>query len=146
MRITIKSLIIKFFMEHPNKLIKNHIVVERVDEQYYKARGKYPVNVSVNINHLHLEGRLIHVGYRVYKYDPDYDREGKFQDFSEADKQVIFRRDDFKCVVCGCGEQNGVKIAADHKIARFKGGMNTLENGQTLCYEYNSIKKNYSQI
>ena len=144
MRITIKSLIMEFFMNHPNKEFETPIAGDWVREQYHKAHGKYPANVGTNVADLHRNGRLMRVRQGVYKYDPDHDHEGEYQDFPEGIKQAIFHKDDFKCVICGLGEQDGVKIAADHKIARSKGGTNTLENGQTLCYEHNSMKKDYS--
>ena len=146
MKITIKSLIMEFFMNNPNKEFETPIVGDWVREQYHKAHGKYPANVGTNVADLHRKGRLERIRHGVYKYDPDLDHEREIQDFSEAVKQAIFHKDDFKCVICGRGEQDGVKIAADHKIARSKGGTNTLENGQTLCYDHNTLKKDYSQI
>ena len=116
-----------------------------VSEQYFKAHGEYPKTVSTNINQLHHEGKLIQVGYGFYKYDPDYDRQSQLHDFSEADKQAIFRRDSYKCVICGLGEEDGSEIEADHIKPRSKSGTNTLENGQTLCRKHNTLKKDYSQ-
>ena len=145
MSTTIKGLIMEFFMDHPNKPIKNHIVTQWVNEEYRKAHDKPPATVSGNINQLHHEKRLIHVGYKVYKYDPDYDRESQLQDFPGSVKQAIFRKDDYKCVICGLGEQDGFEIDADHIKPRSKGGTNTLENGQTLCRKHNTLKKDYLQ-
>ena len=142
---TIKGLIMEYFRNHPNQCIKAGIVGEWVSEQYFKTHGIYPKSVDTNINMLHHDGKLIHPKYGIYKYDPDFEREGEFNDFSEADKQAIFRRDGYKCMICGLGEQDGVKIDADHIKARSKGGSNTLENGQTLCRKHNTLKKDYSQ-
>lgn len=142
---TIKGLIMEYFRNCPNQWVKSATVGEWVSEQYFKAHGRYPKSVGTNVNQLHQDGKLISKNNGYYKYDPDFEREVEFKDFSEAVKQAIFRRDGYKCVICGLGEQDGVKIAADHKIARSKGGTNTLENGQTLCYKHNSMKKNYSQ-
>jgi 5-methylcytosine-specific restriction endonuclease McrA len=60
-------------------------------------------------------------------------------------KEQIFKRDNYKCIVCGRGREDGVKIHADHKIPIEKGGTNTIDNGQTLCSEHNFLKKTYSQ-
>ena len=128
MRITIKLLVMEFFMNHPNTEFETSTVDDWVNEEYRKAHGKYPRGTSGDIGTLHRTGRLMRVRPGVYKYDPDLDHEGEFQDFPEAVKQGIFHRDDFKCVICGLGEQHGVKIAADHKIARSKGGTNTVIN------------------
>lgn len=145
MRRTIKSLVMEFFMNHPNTEFETATVDDWVNEEYHKAHGKYPRGTSGDLGTLHRTGRLMRVRQGIYKYDPDLDHEGEFQDFPEAVKQAIFQRDDFKCVICGLGEEDGSQIAADHKIARSKGGTNTLENGQTLCYKHNSMKTNHSQ-
>ena len=130
MRITIKSLVMEFFISHPNTEFETATVDDWVNEQYQKAHGKSPRGTSGDLGTLHRTGRLIRVRQGVYKYDPDLDHEGEFQDFSEAVKQAIFRSDGYKCVICGRGEREGVGIDADHIKARSKGGSNTLENGQ----------------
>ena len=60
-------------------------------------------------------------------------------------KEEIFKRDKYKCVVCGRGRKEGIEICADHIKPKDKGGTNNVDNGQTLCTEHNLIKKNYSQ-
>ena len=145
METTIHGLIMEFFRNRPNQWVKAATVGDWVREQYFNAHSKHPANVGVDVNMLHHKGKLISNNNGYYKYDPDSEREGEFNDFSETDKQAIFRRDGYKCVICGLGEQDGVKIDADHKIARSKGGSNTLENGQTLCRKHNTLKKDYSQ-
>ncbi len=145
MEMTIHGLIMKFFRNHPNQWVKAATVGDWVREQYFNTHGKHPANVGVNVNMLHHKGKLISNNNGYYKYDPDFEREGEFNDFSEADRQAIFRRDGYKCVLCGLGEQQGVKIDADHIKPRSKGGSNTLENGQTLCRKHNTRKKDYSQ-
>lgn len=94
---------------------------------------------------LHQEGILIKVKKGVYKYVPELVQYRKIYEFPPNIKEAIFKRDGYKCVVCGRGIEDGVEILADHKIPLDKGGQNTLENGQTLCSEHNFLKKNYSQ-
>lgn len=144
-RITIKSLVMEFFTNHPNTQLKTSIVEDWVSEQYFKAHGKYPKGVSTDINQLHHDGRLIKIHQGVYKYDPDDDRKVKLHDFPDSVREEIFKRDNYRCVICGLGREDGVEIAADHKIPRSKNGKNTFENGQTLCNQHNNLKKNYSQ-
>jgi len=36
-------------------------------------------------------------------------------------------------------------LVVDHKKPKDKGGMNDIDNGETLCIKHNLIKKNYSQ-
>lgn len=49
----------------------------------------------------------------------------------------ILERDGYKCVRCGRTAEDGIKLHVDHIYPRSKGGMATLENGQTLCNECN---------
>ena len=107
MRITIKSLVMSFFMNHPNTEFETSTVDDWVNEEYRKAHGKSPRGTSGDIGTLHRAGRLMRVRPGVYKYDPDLDHEGEFEDFSEAVKQAIFRRDGYKSELCPYfGNQN----------------------------------------
>ena len=145
METTIKSLVMEFFMNHPKQEFKHAPVVEWVTAQYLQERGKQPQDVRVAVRDLHRDDVLIKVRRGVYKYDPNYDRDGESKDFPNSVKQAIFKRDNYRCVFCGHGREEGIEIAADHIKPRSKDGSNTLENGQTLCYQHNSMKKNYSQ-
>lgn len=66
-------------------------------------------------------------------------------DFPPEVKAEIFKRDNYRCVVCHKGRKDGVELCADHIKPKDKGGNNSVDNGQTLCMEHNLIKKNYSQ-
>lgn len=144
---TIEKLILEFFMNHPNTEFKHAPIDKWVTEQYTKENEDKnpPQDVPRAVRELALIGRLVRVKRGLFKYDPDQDHKIEFQDFPEHVKQAIFERDGYKCKVCGLGREDGVEIAADHKIPRSKNGKNTLENGQTLCIQHNNLKKNYSQ-
>src|SRR3972149_4181412 len=120
-------------------------VVDWVEEHYVSLTGKDPTDTWRAIRKLHQQGVLIKVKKGVYRYDPDKVYTEELFDFPEDVKQEIFKKDNYRCVVCGSGRENGVEICADHIIPKDKGGTNTLENGQTLCAKHNLIKKNYSQ-
>jgi len=88
---------------------------------------------------------LIKVRKGVYKYDPTAVFHRELEDFTPEQKEQIFKRDNYRCVICGHGWQDGVEIHADHIRPKDKGGQATIENGQTLCAEHNFKKKNYKQ-
>lgn len=88
---------------------------------------------------------MIKVKKEVHRYDPSYVHNKELYEFPPDVKEAIFKRDGYKCVVCGRGREEGVEIHADHKIPLDKGGTNNIDNGQTLCSEHNLLKKNYSQ-
>ena len=142
---TIRDLVLAYFMSRPNQPLTHAPVVDWVTEQREKMGFDPPRDPWRMVRQLHQDGKLVKVRKGVYMYDPDYEHDVELQDFPESVKQAIFKRDNYRCVVCNLGREDGVSIAADHKKPKDKGGTNTLENGQTLCYKHNSMKRNYSQ-
>lgn len=142
---TIRELAMEYFTKRPNEPLQHTPVVKWVSEQRIQMGYDRPSDVWREIRKLHQQGMLINPSRGVYMYDPEYQQEDDSQDFSEADKQAIFEKDKFKCIVCGLGREHGINIAVDHKVPRDKGGSKDIENGQTLCYKHNAMKKNYSQ-
>ncbi|MBA7496257.1 hypothetical protein ES702_06856 [subsurface metagenome] len=144
-KITIADLIMEYFRKHPKEDLKHGPVVDYVEERYFKLYGKKPRDTWRGIRRLHQEGLLIKVNKGVYRYDPDYIQHKELYEFPPEIKEQIFRRDGFRCVVCGRGREDGVEIHADHMKPLDKDGTNTVDNGQTLCSEHNFLKKTYSQ-
>ncbi len=142
---TIGDLIMEYFKKHPKEDLSHGPVVDYVEGCYIKLYGKKPRDTWRQIRKFHQEGMLIKVKKGVYRYDPNYVREIELFDFPPEMKEEIFRKDNYRCIVCGRGRQDGVEICADHKLPKDKGGTNTVENGQTLCMEHNLMKKNYAQ-
>ena len=144
---TVNELILDFFINRPKTEFRHAPIEEWVAEQYIieNEGSSRPQDVRRAVRKLAETGRLIKVGRGIFKYDPDSDREVNLSEFSDSVKQDIFQRDNYRCVVCNLGTEDGVEIAVDHKIPRSKGGTNTLENGQTLCITHNNMKKNYTQ-
>jgi hypothetical protein len=142
---TISELVMEFFRNHPLEEFRHRPIVDWVTSEYLKEHDTPPSDIWRETRKLHEHGILIKVKKGVYKYDPDYVKELEQLDFSPKIKEEIFKRDNYRCVVCGRGRQDGVEICADHKKPKDKGGSNTIENGQTLCMEHNLLKKNYSQ-
>lgn len=142
---TIRELVMEYFVAHPNQEFAHNPVVDWVTERYREEHGRPPRDPWRTIRQLHQEGKLIKVSQGIYKYDPDYDHEVELFVFPTPIKEAIFERDNHRCVVCGRGHEDGVTLAADHIKPKDKGGTNTIDNGQTLCYEHNLLKRNYSQ-
>ena len=142
---SISELVMEYFKNHPLEELTHGQVVDWVTSEYLKYHDTPPRDPWRAIRKLHEQGILIQVHKGIYKYDPDYVEEVEQFDFSPKIKEEIFKRDNYRCVVCGRGRQDGVEICADHKKPKDKGGKNTIENGQTLCMEHNLLKKNYSQ-
>lgn len=142
---SISDLIMEYFMNRPKQDLPHGPVVDWVTKEYLKNNPTPPRDPWRAIRMLHQEGKLIKVKKGVYRYDPDYIKEVELFDFPPEIKEEIFKNDNYRCVVCGRGREDGVEICADHKIPKDRGGTNTVDNGQTLCTEHNLIKKNFSQ-
>lgn len=142
---SISELVLEYFKMHQNEDLTHGPVVDWVEEQRVRSGGMKPRDPWRAIRKLYEEGKLIKVSKGIYRYDPSYVREVELFDFPPEVKEEIFRRDNYKCVFCGRGIEDGVEICADHKRPKHLGGGNTLDNGQTLCAEHNLLKKNYSQ-
>lgn len=141
---TIDEFIMEFFMNRPNTEFKPAPIDEWVTEQR-KKEGQPAEDVRRAVRKLASKGRLVKPRRGIFKYVPDKDKEKEFQDFTPAVKRAIFKRDNYRCIVCGQGKEDNVEIAADHKIPRENDGSNEIENGQTLCTRHNNLKKTYSQ-
>lgn len=139
------KLIMGYFKKHPRRNIEHPEIVDWVVAEYKRRTGKVFRDPDRAIRKLSQEGKLIKIKKGVYKYDPDFVKDRRLKDFTAEQKEKIFKRDGYKCVVCGRGRPDGIEIHADHIKPRDLGGESTIENGQTLCAQHNFQKKNYKQ-
>lgn len=142
---TVNELIMEYFYAHPNEDLEHGHVVDWVTEQWLKSHHTPPRDPWRAIRALHQKGFLIKVKKGVYRYDPRAVRKRELEEFTPEQKEEIFRRDNYRCVICGRGRHNGYEIHADHIIPKDLGGRADVTNGQTLCSIHNFRKKNYKQ-
>ena len=69
-----------------------------------KRTGKVFRDPDRAIRKLSQEGQLIKINKGVYKYDPDFVHNRELEDFTPAQKEEIFKRDNYRCVICGRGK------------------------------------------
>ena len=139
------ELLMEFFKKNPNRDVSHPEVVDWVTAEYLKRTGKVFRDPDRGIRKLHQTGYLQKIRKGVYRYDPKHFKTRELDDFTSAVKEAIFKRDDYKCVICGRGRKEGFEIHADHIKPKDFGGKATLENGQTLCSQHNFLKKNFKQ-
>jgi hypothetical protein len=142
---TVGEWILEYFYAHPNEDLAHGPVVDWVTEQWLKSHNTPPRDPWRAIRALHQRGFLIKVRKGVYRYDPTVARERELEDFTPEQKEEIFKRDNYRCVICGRGRHDGYEIHADHIIPKDLGGKAVVANGQTLCSIHNFRKKNYKQ-
>ena len=61
---------------------------------------------------------------------------------TRAMRYDVLRRDNFHCVRCGRGKEDGVKLHVDHIVPVSRGGKSVMGNLQTLCEDCNCGKGN----
>ena len=143
--ITQIGLAMEYFTTHPNLPIKHSEAIDWVAKEYEERTGRKFRYPGPAIRRLAQEGKLIRLGRGVYKYDPDFITNPDLEDFTPVQREQIFKRDNYRCVMCGKGQRDGVEIHADHIKPKDLGGKTTIENGQTLCAPHNLHKKNLKQ-
>lgn len=139
------DLLMEYFKKNPNKDIHHPEVVDWATKEWSKRTGKVFRDPDRGIRRLSQDGFLIKVAKGVYRYDPDFIQKKELEDFTEAQKQEIMKRDNYRCVICGRGIKNGVELQVDHIKPKDQGGKATIDNGETLCAQHNFQKKNYKQ-
>ena len=139
------EILMEFFKKNPNRDIFHPEVVDWVTAEYLKRTGKVFRDPDRGIRKLHQNGYLKKIKKGVYRYDPKHIIIRKLDDFSPTLKEAIFKKDGYKCVLCGRGQKEGFELHVDHILPKDFGGRATLENGQTLCSQHNFLKKNFKQ-
>lgn len=140
------DLIMEFFKANPKRDISHPEVVDWVTSEWQKRTGKVFRDPDMGIRSLHQKGYLQKIAKGVYRYEPEsVHLRQDLEDFSPALKKQILERDNYKCVICGLGKNEGVELYIDHIKPKDLGGKATLQNGQTLCARHNFLKKNLKQ-
>ena len=136
------EILMEFFKKHPNKDVAHPQVVDWAVRQWKKKTGEVFRDPDRGIRSLHEKGFLIKVKKGVNPEKVEYK---PIKNFTDKQKKAIFKRDKYKCVICGKGKKEGVELHADHIKPKFFGGKSTVINGQTLCSRHNFLKKNLKQ-
>lgn len=138
------AFILEYYKVRPYQEIPNSEAAAWAQPLYFEKTGKRFEDTGRTIRSLSDRNLLIKVRKGVYKYDPEAIINEPLSDFSASVKQQIFEKYNYRCAVCGRGEEDGLTIHIDHKKSRFDGGTSEFENGQVLCSVHNYRKKTFS--
>ena len=144
-QLTQEQLIKQYYTDRPNEDVPHAEAVDWLTKEWERRTGKAFGDPYRAIRKLAQAGFLVQKAKGVYCYHPDAVNYPELWDFSEAQKAQIKRRDNYRCVICGLGEAQGLELHVDHIRPKDKGGEAKLENGQTLCSRHNFLKKNLNQ-
>ncbi len=139
------DLLMEYFKKNSNRDIPHPKIVDWATSEWIKRTGKIFRDPDRGIRSLHQKGYLIKVKKGVYRYNPNVVEKRQLEDFTASQKEIILKRDQYKCVICGRGRKEGVELHVDHIKPKDLGGKATISNGQTLCSKHNFIKKNLKQ-
>lgn len=70
---------------------------------------------------------------------PLEEREGRIK-LPKGMYDKVYRRDGYRCQMCGASKNNGAELTIDHIIPLAAGGSNSINNLQTLCRSCNENK------
>ena len=140
-----KEFVKAWFRKNPDREIASAEFKSVIEGLYEKEFGKRFEDVDRQIRHLNQEGFLIKVKKGVFKYVPGAEHHRVLEDFTQAQRNEILKRDGYKCVICGFGKAEGMDLQVDHIKAKELGGKADISNGQTLCAKHNFMKKVSSQ-
>jgi hypothetical protein len=143
--LTQRKLVIEFFENNSNRDIEHPEVVDWLTKEWMARTGEVFRDPDRTIRMLAQEGFLQKISKGIYRHDPEYVIRRELEDFTQAQKELIMKRDNYRCVVCGKGVADGIELQVDHIKPKDFGGEATIENGQTLCAQHNFRKKNYKQ-
>lgn len=139
------ELLLTYFQNNQDRDISHPEIVDWATKEWEKLTGKVFRDPDRGIRTLHQKGYLIKINNGIYRYDKNFILRKDLEDFTPRLKEEILKRDEYKCVICGMGVKEGVKLHIDHIKPKDLGGKATLENGQTLCSKHNFLKKNLKQ-
>lgn len=139
------AIIKEYFEMHPNIEVKTKDVVDWASSTYLMRTGNTFRDPDRGVRSLFQRGFLQKISKGIYKYVPEHAKNNRQEDFTPAQKTKILKRDGYRCVICGLGTANGAELHVDHIKPKDKGGLATIENGQTLCSQHNFLKKTLNQ-
>jgi len=125
---------LEWFKEHPDQQFTNEEIKKLLPEAFFVKTGKKLQDPTRSVRELaelrriqkYPEGKA-----RFYWYDPKL--ELLPEEFDDEERRQILERDGFRCVVCGKGSADGVKVTIGYALSTRRGGKLDIGNGRALC-------------
>ena len=146
-QITQTELVMEYFESNPNRPIPHPEVVDWLTSEYEGRTGQVFRDPDRTIRKLAQEGKLVKLGKGLYKYDPELISKPQLSDFTIAEKEQIFRRDNYRCVICGKGRPDGVeKFTPTTSNQKIWGAKQQCRTGKLCAPPTTSAKKLISRL
>ncbi len=133
--------IMAHFKEHPNQALALDDWSDEVSRQYKERTGRTAYHLRTIVRRLYWDGKLERVKRGVYKYDPDAVHKPRTLRFTPKQNREIRERDEYRCVVCGRGRAEGVRLYVDFLMPNLPNRAR-IENGATFCTWHSPSRNN----
>ncbi len=140
---------------------ENHIPIKffsECEQEFFDEIILKPIikiRVKCNKTYTSPQGRITQCDYKMYGMGNIQELSQKkreievTRDFIEYERSLVddslrydvMKRDGFKCQICGCTVNDGVKLHVDHIKPVSKGGRTVMSNLRTLCERCNLGKR-----
>jgi hypothetical protein len=138
------AIALDYFLDRPNRDVHHDDARPWINGECWTRLGEGCDDPDRAIRKLKDIGILVKVSKGVYRLDPEAITARSIEDFPEDIKAAAKERDQWRCVMCGRGEADGVELQVDHIRPRSAGGSGDLSNAQTLCGAHNYRKRHLS--
>ena len=134
------------FKKQPNQALTLDDWTDELAQQYKKLTGYTARHFRSVARRLYADGRLERVGRGVYKYDPDVIPKPRFSRFTAKQKREIRNRDEHRCVCCGLGRAEGVRLYVDFLDPDLPDSAGHIVNGAVFCARHSPSRNNLSMM
>ena len=131
----------EWFQNRPNQIFSSRELREHLTADYESLTGKVfgdPEKMVRDLFKLNFIERP-YEGHYVFQ-SQDYPHKEKLN-FAENETIEIFERDNFQCVICKRGSQDGILLSVGFAKSILRGGQPSIENGRTFCQRHRFISE-----
>lgn len=149
--------------EEANKIkmsVKKYNKYQNIIYENLRIKKNYEFKIIVYVNYSSNKGKIKKSRYKIYdkenikRIHEEYVNIKNTKKINEINSRIerakmsnslrhdVFKRDNYRCCICGRTARDGVRLEADHIIPVSKGGKTTMDNLQTLCDRCNNGKSN----
>jgi hypothetical protein len=146
MRLSQRDYARQWFLARPNRIFSSRELREQLAGDYEVSTGRAFGDPEKAVRELFKLGFLQRPFEGHYLYETDVQNSadlssGSGDEFPEDTQIKILERDEFKCVICKRGVNEGALVSVGFAKSNLRGGRATVENGRTFCVRHKLISE-----
>jgi hypothetical protein len=130
-----------WFIKRPNQIFTSRQLRELLTAEYESLTGKVFGDPEKMVRDLYKINFLERPTEGNYVYRSFADEGVSKTGFSQAERIRILERDNFQCVICKRGAQDGIFLSVGFAKSLMRGGQPTVDNGRTFCPRHKFISE-----